>query len=49
MRRIPPSDNPLVPSPEIVKAARALAELLRPNVAGARLSLLDPPAAAPPS
>jgi len=41
MSRIHPSDNPLVPSPESVKAARALAELLPPETAGARLSLLD--------
>jgi excisionase family DNA binding protein len=41
MSRIHPSDNPLVPSPETVKAARALAKLLPAEAAGARLSLLD--------
>jgi excisionase family DNA binding protein len=41
MSRTVPNDNPLVPSPETVKAARALAELLPPEAANVRLSLLD--------
>jgi excisionase family DNA binding protein len=41
MSRIHPSDNPLVPNPDTVKAARALAELLPPDAPGARLSLLN--------
>ncbi len=41
MSRILSNDTPLVPTPEIVKAARALAELLPSEAEGAHLSLLD--------
>lgn len=41
MSRILPSDTPLVPSPEIVKAARALAELLPPEGEDAHMSLIN--------